>query len=285
MPSSSIWTITTSCCSPTWVIPPTGEVFNLAQEDVATETAIALQAEKLLIFVPEEGLKNNEGELVSTLNPGLAQTLLGQLAEHEENMANGTVPALTAAIKACSRNVHRTHLISYARNGAMISELFTREGSGTLVTKDTFEELRSATIDDVGGILELIKPLEDAGILVHRSRELLEAEIACFKVIEREGMIIACAAIYPLDENCGEISCIAIHRDYRQTGRGEHLLKALETEARKMGLHQVIVLTTQTAHWFIERGFKEIVVSELPQKKQSMYNYQRNSKAFRKTLV
>ncbi len=148
-----------------------------------------------------------------------------------------------------------------------------------------FEELRSATIEDVGGILELIKPLEEAGILVHRSRELLESEIGCFKVIEMEGMIIACAAIYPLDETTGEISCIAIHKDYQSSGRGENLLKAVEAEARKIGIRQVVVLTTQTAHWFMEQGFREIPISELPLKKQSMYNYQRNSKAFRKPLV
>jgi len=264
---------------------PTGEVFNLAQEEVATETAIAMQAEKLILFVSQQGIKNADGELISTLNPGLAQTLLAQLAADEMNISNGMVPALTAATKACKNNVHRSHLISFAQNGALIAELFTREGSGTLISKDTFEELRSATIDDVGGILELIKPLEDAGVLVHRSRELLEAEINFFKVIEMEGMIIACAAIYPLDETSGEIACIAIHKDYQQSGRGEHLLKALKIEAKKMGLDQVIVLTTQTAHWFIERGFKEIAISELPQKKQKMYNYQRNSKAFKKYLL
>lgn len=283
---------------------PTGEIFNLAQEEVATETAIAMHAEKLILFVSQQGIKSAEadaeagaegnakgdakgdaeGELISTLSPGLAQTLLAQLAADEMNISNGIIPALTAAIKACKHNVHRSHLISFAQNGALIKELFTREGSGTLVSQDTFEELRSATIDDVGGILELIKPLEDAGILVHRSRELLEAEINFFKVIEMEGMIIACAAIYPLDETSGEIACIAIHKDYQENGRGEHLLKALDLEAKKMGLSQVIVLTTQTAHWFIERGFKEIAISELPQKKQKMYNYQRNSKAFKKIL-
>jgi amino-acid N-acetyltransferase len=264
---------------------PTGEVFNLAQEEVATETAIAMHAEKLILFVSQAGIRNADGELISTLSPGLAQTLLAQLAADEVNINSGIIPALTAATKACKHNVHRSHLISFVQNGALIEELFTREGSGTLVSKDTFEELRSASIDDVGGILELIKPLEDAGVLVHRSRELLEAEIDFFKVIEMEGMIIACAAIYPLDETSGEIACIAIHKDYQQSGRGEHLLKALEAEAKKMSLNQVIVLTTQTAHWFIERGFKEIAISELPQKKQKMYNYQRNSKAFRKNLL
>jgi amino-acid N-acetyltransferase len=152
------------------------------------------------------------------------------------------------------------------------------------VSKDNFEELRPASIEDVGGILELIKPLEDAGVLVHRSRELLETEISFFFVIEREGMIIACAALYPLDSVFGEIACIAIHQDYQDSGRGEHLLSALESHARKSGFSHVIVLTTQTTHWFLEKGFTPIGVADLPEKKQKMYNYQRNSKALRKSL-
>lgn len=264
---------------------PTGEVFNLSQEEVATETAIAMQAEKLILFVPRKGVVDAEGNLHSTLKPRLAQTILEQLLARHDPEDEIMTAALAAAIKACRNNVHRSHLVNYEINGALIEELFTRDGSGTLVSKDIFEELRSATIDDVGGILELIKPLEDAGVLVHRSRELLEAEIGFFKVIEREGMIIACAAIYPLDTNVGEIACIAIHQDYQDSGRGEHLLNAVEAEARKSGLEQVTVLTTQTAHWFMERGFRPIAINELPEKKQKLYNYQRNSKAFIKSLV
>lgn len=263
---------------------PTGEVFNLSQEEVATETAIAMQAEKLILFIPEQGVSDASGLLHSTMKPAMAQNILDQLCLQNDPQKETTVAALAAAIKACRKNVHRSHLISYGINGALIEELFTRDGSGTLVSKDIFEELRPASIDDVGGILELIKPLEDAGILVHRSRELLEAEIGFFQVIEREGMIIACAAIYPLDAGVGEIACIAIHPDYQDNGRGEYMLDALEKAARATGLNQVIVLTTQTTHWFMERGFKEIPVSALPEKKQRLYNYQRNSKALIKSL-
>lgn len=259
---------------------PTGEVFNLSAEDVATEIAAALHADKLILFVPGRGVNNPAGELQSTLTPLAAEVLRKEIRMTDHQ----TAEALRAAIAACDKGVQRCQLISYTRNGALLEELFTREGSGTLVTSEHFEQLRQASIDDVGGILELIKPLEEQGILVRRSRELLEAEIDYFKVIEREGMIIACAAIYPLDEHCGEIACIAIHRDYRDNGRGEHLMDALESEARRMGLKEVIVLTTQTAHWFRERGFRPMDVGELPVAKKQMYNYQRNSKAFCKRL-
>lgn len=263
---------------------PTGEVFNLSAEEVATEVAIAMQAEKLILFVPQRGVTSADGQLVSTLSPVQAELLLKELPADDYQRGNGTVESLAAAVRASNKTVHRCHLISFADNGALIQELFTRDGNGTLVSRDNFEWLRQATIDDVGGILELIAPLEAAGILVHRSRELLEAEINYFKVIEMEGMVIACAAIYPLDEDTGEIACIAIHKDYQDSGRGDHLLRALEKEARKQGLKKAIVLTTQTAHWFMERGFEPIAISDLPAKKQQMYNYQRNSKAFRKQL-
>ena len=263
---------------------PTGEVFNLSAEEIATEVAIAMKADKLVLFGPQRGVMDAAGNLLSTLSPTAAEQVLGNISDDDEQTRNGVRETLAAAIKASSKTVHRCHLINFADNGALIEELFTRNGNGTLISRDHFELLRQATIEDVGGILELIAPLEAAGILVHRSRELLEAEIDYFKVIELEGMIIACAAIYPLDEESGEIACIAIHRDYQESGRGDHLLRALEREARRMGLSKVIVLTTQTAHWFLERGFEPLPISELPTKKQEMYNYQRNSKAFRKTL-
>lgn len=263
---------------------PTGEVFNLSAEEVATEVAIAMKADKLVLFGPQRGVMDAAGNLLSTLSPTAAEQVLGNIQDDDEQARNGVRETLAAAIKASSKTVHRCHLINFADNGALIEELFTRNGNGTLISRDHFELLRQATIEDVGGILELIAPLEAAGILVHRSRELLEAEIDYFKVIELEGMIIACAAIYPLDEESGEIACIAIHRDYQESGRGDHLLRALEREARRMGLGKVIVLTTQTAHWFLERGFEPLPITELPIKKQEMYNYQRNSKAFRKTL-
>ena len=166
-----------------------------------------------------------------------------------------------------------------------MEELFTHDGSGTLVANDEYEQARVANIDDVGGILELIEPLESEGILLKRSRELLETEISRFRLLERDGRIISCAALYPFPEDgCGEVACIVSHPDYRGGKRGQRLLLELEKEARRLGLARVFVLTTQTAHWFIEQGFVESSREALPGKKQSLYNLQRNSKVFFKTL-
>ena len=137
----------------------------------------------------------------------------------------------------------------------------------------------------MGGIIELIEPLEAQGVLLKRSRELLETEINHFRLLERDGRIIACAALYPFSEdNCGEIACIVSHPDYRGGQRGQRLLKELEQEARAQGLDKVFVLTTQTTHWFIEQGFEQASQQALPNQRQALYNLQRNSKVFIKAL-
>ncbi|MFM1897558.1 MAG: hypothetical protein RLZZ385_2632 [Pseudomonadota bacterium] len=263
---------------------PTGEVFNLSAEEVATETAIALRADKLILLVPGRGVVDQEGNLITALSPVDARQHLVDNAAGEESSQACINHALKAAIRASENKVHRTHLISYNQNGALLQELFTREGKGTLVSQENAEQLRNATIDDVGGILELIKPLEEAGTLVHRSRELLETEIGNFKVITYEGMVIACAALYPLDNNSGEIACIATHPAYQNLGRGDSLLGSLESEARKAGMKKVFILTTVATHWFLERGFSQVNVDDLPERKKQLYNYQRNSKVFVKPL-
>jgi amino-acid N-acetyltransferase len=192
---------------------------------------------------------------------------------------------LHSAIQACRGSVRRVHLLDRQQDGALLLELFTRDGLGTLITADAFEGLRVATIDDVGGVLELIKPLEQQGVLVKRSRELLEMEIGHFLVIERDGTIIACAALYPGDKrNQAELACLAVHDDYRNKGRGDALLQAIEQRAVMNGIEQLVVLTTRTAHWFRERGFLPGNLSHLPAGKKALYNYQRNSKVFYKLL-
>jgi len=257
---------------------PTGEVFNLACEDVATSAASALEADKLILFGPDTGIFDAEGRLLRELKPSRAQSLLAALG----NSLPGSL--LTAACKACNAGLRRSHIISYAEDGAMLTELFTRDGGGTLVTQEPFEKIRTATIEDVAGLLELLHPLEEAGVLVRRSREVLETEINQFTLVERDGTIIGCAALYPLDEHSAELACVAIHPDYRHGGRGDQLLEHIETQARARSLTTLFVLTTRTAHWFRERGFEPSSVARLPQQRASLYNYQRNSKVFEKSL-
>ncbi|ARU90278.1 amino-acid N-acetyltransferase [Pseudomonas sp. M30-35] len=258
---------------------PTGEIFNLACEDVATRAAIELSADKLILYSPEQGLLDENGKLVRELLPQQVPAYVQRLG------SNYQAELLDAAAQACRDGVRRTHIVSYIEDGALLNELFTRTGNGTLVAQEQFESIREATIEDVGGLIELISPLEDQGILVRRSREVLEREIEQFSIVEREGLIIACAALYPIaDSDYGELACLAVNPSYRHGGRGDELLERIEERARALGLKNLMVLTTRTAHWFRERGFSPSGVERLPAARASLYNFQRNSKVFEKPL-
>ncbi len=258
---------------------PTGEVFNLSAEEIATAAAIKLKADKLILLTDHNGIRDAEEDLIHELTLAEAQTALSKITN--ESLLRHVEKALIA----CRGGVGRTHIINRHVDGALLLELFTRDGIGSLIMAENFEDTRQATIDDVGGVLELIKPLENDGVLVRRSRELLEMEIKCFTVVERDGMVIGCAALYPYaNERVGELACLAVHRSYQEQGRGDALLTYIERVARQQKINRLFVLTTRTAHWFLERGFQEAALEELPVEKQAMYNYQRRSKVFIKQL-
>ncbi len=267
------------------LVPPqgyslTGDIFNLSYEDVGSQVAAALRAEKLIVFTDDQGVLDEDSSLIREL------TVRQALHKVSENVISGhDADLLRAACDACVNGVRRAHIISYHRDGAMLEELFTRDGSGTLVTDDNYEQIRPARVEDIGGILELIQPLEEQGILVRRSREMLETEIGQFVVAERDGMIVGCAALYGYpDELSGELSCFAVDPTYRRGGRGDEILAIVERMARAQGLSRLFVLTTQTEHWFRERGFVTSSVEALPGPKLASYNTTRNSKVFVKSL-
>jgi amino-acid N-acetyltransferase len=260
---------------------PTGEIFNLSAEDVATATAIALQADKLLVLSEGPELRDPGGQLIRELSPGDAERLLAESPALSDDHAR----YLRQALRACQAGVRRVHLLNRRLDGALLLELFTRDGIGAMVAADRYEGLRSATIDDIGGMLELIQPLEEDGTLVWRSRERLEMEIDRFSLLERDGTIIGCAALYPFPgEPLGELACVAVQPAYRNRGRADALLQFIERQARAQGLQRLFVLTTRTAHWFRERGFEPAEVADLPVQKQALYNWRRRSKVFIKTL-
>jgi amino-acid N-acetyltransferase len=258
---------------------PTGETFNLLTEDVAMAVAMALSANKWICLIEKEGFLDQNRHLVRQLTVHEARRWLD--AESDTRC----LKTLKNVVQACENGVQRVHLVSRHIEGALLLELFTRDGIGTLISSDPYENIRQATIDDIGGLLELMTPLEEAGILVRRSREKLETEINHFTVQERDGMIVACAALYPfVAEAMAEVACLVVHDDYRGTHRGDALLAFLEREARQSGIESIFVLTTHTAHWFQERGFVVANLESLPLSRQSLYNYQRNSKVFVKKL-
>jgi amino-acid N-acetyltransferase len=262
---------------------PSGEIFNLSSEDVATEVAVALQAQKL-IFLTEQNCcaSNGNDKQIQQMTTSEAKTLLHQ----DTHLSAYKIGILSAAIQSCERGVERVHLISRNQDGALLLELFTRDGVGTLISSSPFETLRPATLNDIGGILELIKPLEQQGILAKRSREKLEMEINDYIVIERDGLIIGCTAFHLLkNHDLAVMACLAVHPDYQRDGRGHRLFEYLLNKAKQQHLKKLFVLTTQTTHWFIERGFLTSSIKILPDELKSYYNPQRNSKILYKELT
>ncbi|EMS3443407.1 amino-acid N-acetyltransferase [Escherichia coli] len=256
----------------------TGESFNLTSEEIATQLAIKLKAEKMIGFCSSQGVTNDDGDIVSELFPNEAQARV-EAQEEKGDYNSGTVRFLRGAVKACRSGVRRCHLISYQEDGALLQELFSRDGIGTQIVMESAEQIRRATINDIGGILELIRPLEQQGILVRRSREQLEMEIDKFTIIQRDNTTIACAALYPFpEEKIGEMACVAVHPDYRSSSRGEVLLERITAQAKQSGLSKLFVLTTRSIHWFQERGFTPVDIDLLPESKKQLYNYQRKSK-------
>ena len=260
---------------------PTGEIFNLTVEEVATQVAVRLEAVKLIFLMDTAGVRNGRRQMLTELSTGDAETLLAK----SSHLAPDVRVYLPAAIRACNNGVKRAHLISRRMDGAMLLELFTRDGVGTMIAATALANIRNATIDDVGGILAVIEPLEEQGVLVRRSRERLESEIERFVVAEYDGQIVGCAALYAFpDEKLGELAALAVQPDFRREGYGEALIREIEARARKLKLTELFVLTTKTAHWFLERGFRVAAVADLPQKKQALYNFQRKSLVYRKPL-
>ncbi|MFO1419140.1 MAG: amino-acid N-acetyltransferase [Methylotetracoccus sp.] len=261
---------------------PTGEVFNLSAEEVATATAIALKADKLLLLLEDPLTRNPDGAPIQQLTTSEALRWLAA----NESITAASRPHLQAACSACGSGVTRAHLIDRHIDGAILLELFTRDGVGALVSQSPYEEMRAATLADVGGILDLIGPLEADGILVQRTRERLEIDIMDYTIVERDGLIIGCAALHAFPaERTGELACLVVHPDYRGANRGDQLLERIEDRARAAGLERLFALTTHSSHWFLERGFRIAPVDALPSARRETYNPQRNSRIVEKLLT
>lgn len=263
----------------------TGESFNLSAEEIATQLSIRLNADKMIGFCSELGVLSDDNTVIAELLPSQAQNYLEQYQENSSQIT-GTAIYLRAAIAACKSGVERSHLVSYQEDGALLQELFSRDGIGTQIVMESAEQLRQATIDDIGGIMDLIHPLEEQGLLVKRSREQLELDVNKFTIVLRDGLVIGCAALYPAkDCQSGEMACVATHPAYRNASRGDALVNEISDQARKIGLTKLFVLTTTSIHWFRERGFNPMTIDKLPVEKQVLYNYQRNSKILIKDLT
>lgn len=260
----------------------TGEVFNLSFTDVGICVANTIGADKVLIFNDDGPVYDRNGTFYRQLNLAQCEQFLAESSKHAPD---NSYFSLRAGYTACKKGVARAHIISSTEDGTLLRELYTRDGSGTMVYSDSYEDIRPAQLQDVPGILNLIRPLEEKGILVKRSRELLENEINYFTILVKDNLIIGCAALYPMqDSSAGELACVAVMKEYQKGSRARTLLAHVEKQAELLHLDEIYVLTTRTAHWFIEQGFTETTVDALPASRKILYNYQRNSKVLVKKL-
>ena len=266
---------------------PTGEAFNLSMEDVATSTAIALQADKLLFITEIAGIHEDVTDAESPIDTELA------LADAQRLLTSMPLPTqptdvgfyLQHCVKACRGGVERSHILPFAVDGALLMEVFTHDGIGTMVVDEKLESLREATADDIGGVLQLIEPFERDGTLVKRDRTEIERDIGHYTVIEHDGVIFGCAALYPYPETkTAEMAALTVSPQVQGQGDGERMLKRVEQRAKAMGLESIFVLTTRTMHWFIKRGFVQVDAEWLPEGRKRKYNWDRRSLVLVKKL-
>ena len=269
---------------------PTGEAFNLTMEEVATEVATALQADKLIFVTEIPGLRMRPDEPESEDNPidtelplDAAEKLLAALPAASQ--PTDAAFYLQHCVKACKNGVERSHIIPFAVDGAILLEVYVHDGIGTMVVDEKLESLREATVDDVGGILQLIEPFEKDGTLVKRSRTEIERDVGNYTVIEHDGVIFACAALYPYAEaRTAEMAALTVSPQVQGQGDGERVLKRIEQRAKAAGLDSIFVLTTRTTHWFLKRGFTLADTDWLPEARKRKYNADRRSQVLVKKL-
>ncbi|KAF8664277.1 hypothetical protein HU200_054822 [Digitaria exilis] len=228
----------------------------------------------------QNGLGFNNGNGIYSGEQGFA---IG--GEERLSRSNGYLSELAAAAYVCHGGVQRVHIIDGTVDGSLLLELFTRDGAGTMIARDVYEGTRMATEEDLPGIRKIIRPLEDAGVLVQRTdAELLEA-LSSFYVVERDGSIIACAALFPFpEEKSGEVAAIAVSEECRGRGQGDKLLDYIEKVALSLGLEKLFLLTTRTADWFVRRGFSECSIDSIPEQRRKRINLSRGSKYYIKQL-
>ena len=270
---------------------PTGEAFNLTMEEVATSVAVALQADKLIFLTEIPGIRVKPLEAEGEDNPIDTELPLAAAKQLLASLPPAHSPTETSfylqhCVKACEAGVERSHIIPFAVDGSLLLEVYVHDGIGTMVVDEKLEELREATADDVGGILQLIEPFEKDGTLVKRDRTEIERDISNYTIVEHDGVIFACAALYPYPEaRTGEMAALTVSPQSQGQGDGEKILRRVEQRARAMGLESIFVLTTRTMHWFLKRGFVQVDPEWLPEARKRKYNWDRRSMVFVKKLA
>lgn len=267
---------------------PIGDIFNLSYEQLASAVASSMKAHKLIFYINSNGIINLRGELLTELTTEKATNLIHQIERDSNpnkalNISYQDFNIIKSSLDAIKNKVEKIHLINRHTNGSIIEELFTDKGSGTILTEYPLEKIREAKPNDVNKIFQLIEPLSQNGILVKRASNEIKKDLSSFYVMEHSMDLVGCVALFKYEEKV-EIACFAIDSNFHNQGFGSKLIKFCEKKAKTHDVNEIFILTTQSEHWFIEKGFKVDDKELMPKKRKIIYQLERNSKFLTKKI-
>jgi len=264
-----------------------GKPYNLSSDEIALAVAEALQAEKLFFVTSSDGFMEPRfklpPELVKNSDGRVARLSLEEAQEVLNLNAGNSDPDLTYldyALTACRRGTERAHIVDGRMEGAILREIFSNLGVGTMVYGNDYESIRPMKADDIGDVLRLMRPLMEEGVLVRRTESDLMARQADYAVYSIDDVVHACGALHDYGEGQGEIAAIATNPVYSHLSMGRKILSFLIEKAERTGMTRVFALTTRTLDWFEQLGFAEVDLQSLPAKKRETYDHSRKSRIF-----
>jgi amino-acid N-acetyltransferase len=271
------------------VIPPIGfdgegRTFRVNSDLVALEVAEALHAAKLIFLSPYDGLIL-EGQRIGHL---VAPELEEVLKKTKANLPKGLLSKLEHAAQACRYGVPRVHLLNGNVNEALLAEIFSNGGVGTMVYSNEYEQIRRLYKKDIRAVMSLIQQSIRSEELVRRTRAEILAGIDDYWILEIDRHIVGCVAMYPYPEQkMAELACLYVSRSNENQGLGRKLMSFVENLARHRGFSQLIALSTQAFVYLQQKGgFVEAGPEILPPARRAKYEASgRNSRILVKNLV
>jgi amino-acid N-acetyltransferase len=274
-----------------------GQDYNLNSSELAVAVAQALRATKLFFVGVQAGIPvvkespfAESGEIrsgyFSNLDRREGESLL---KDYPKSLPPAAQELLALALRALEGGVERVHVVSGARDGILLQEVFSSAGQGTMFYLDGYDHIHPAQAGDVPEILRIMQPYVDAGVLIQRSPADIARDLEHYTVYKIDDVLHGCGALKPLQGDgkapgAAELLALVVDPAYADRGTGGKIVNYLLQKARKAGLRKVFLLTTQTSDFFMRLGFKEVAVSELPAARRKAWNPERNSKVLMKTV-
>jgi len=265
-----------------------GKPYNISSSELAYTLAAALGADKLFFisdhfgvsaeeFRLPDGVARGEEGLVPHLTSTQARSLLGL---NEVRSGQEMLELIRMAVRACDAGVSRVHIVNGEIEGVILQEIFSSRGCGTMVYANQHENIRGMEPEDIPEVLRIMQPFVEKEVLLPRSEEDLAERREDYVVYEVDGIVHACGALYRSSSSPerGEIAGVAVDETYTGMGIGKRILSYLIDRARELHLRQLYVLTTQTWDWFVQFGFRDGALADLPPDKRDLYDRRRNSR-------